>query len=109
MNADGTVADIKVADALDRLYIVPRAGTDPHRLRERLDAGSPGLVIKRSHGALWVAAADAHRLLEITTVGLRWTGESRRFADNRRRAHLTRTALRAEVARVVAAGADEAR
>ncbi len=109
MNAGIAVADLKVADALDRLYVMPRAGTDPHRLRQRLEADCPGLGIKRSHGALWVAAAEAHRLLEVTEIALRWTGESRRFAENRRRARLVHPTLRAEVARVLAAGAVDAR
>ncbi len=94
MNTTGATplgADVRPTEVLDGLVVSPRDAARLHELRGAVRSALPGASTQRRPDGLWVAAEDAHRLLDAPPgLSLRWDSEARRFAENRaaaRRAH----------------------
>lgn len=80
------VADVKVGDTLDGLYVSSREASRIHDILVALRAAAGGVSLKRSASGIYVPHHLAPALDRVTGVDLRWTSEARRFVENRRRA-----------------------
>lgn len=101
-------ARVCLAEQLDRVVVVPDAGTDRHDLARELRA----IVGRVAPGAGGVSVRGEHAapLLDPSShVVLDWDEAARRFVENRRRASMEHTRVRTEVEAVKAAGPEVAR
>ncbi len=79
-------AEVRSAETLDALFLVPDAGQGAALLRAvRATLGSGGARLRRSAEGVRVPVAIAGRLDQLgALVQLRWTAEAERFVRNRR-------------------------
>lgn len=101
-------ADVRTTDTLDGLVLVPRQATDRFALVRALSEVSPTLRVRRQPEGVWVAAADADRLLAPLPLELRWTPEARLCAENRSRAKHAHSTVMLGVAALLRGGRDAA-
>jgi SNF2 family DNA or RNA helicase len=100
-------ADVHTSDHSDRLVVVPVEPSQRYAiagaLRPSIDSlslGADGIMIPSQH---------AHRLLDVTTIELKWTEPARRFAENRARARQHHARVKETVEYIKRSGAEEAR
>lgn len=97
-----------MAEQLDRVVVVPEAGTDRHALVRELRSALAHVV--PGAGGVSVRGEHAASLLDpLPNVELDWDEAARRFVENRRRVLVEHTRVRAEVEAVKVAGPDAAR
>lgn len=103
--AYASAADVFVADDMDRLFVVPRRGTDAMGVARALRQALPGLAHRRTAHGFPVPPRYAGALLAADIgVPLRWSPDARRFAENRSLAWTAHPHLREAVIRIKEGG-----
>jgi SNF2 family DNA or RNA helicase len=77
------VADVRVGDALDGLYLGIRDRDRSADLLTRLKRKAGNVALRRSASGIFIPSALAGALDKIDGVDLRWTSEARQFLANR--------------------------
>jgi len=93
-------AEVRAAELLDRLVVVPRSPGERRALSGALVAALPGVKLGRSAEGISVPGHDADRLLDVADIELHWRPEARLFAENRRRVKRALPHIREDVARI---------
>lgn len=80
------VADVRVGDSLDGLYVVPRDTSQAREVFGGVQAASGDSRARRSASGTFVPAGRAGILRQMPGLDLRWSPEADRFVENRSRA-----------------------
>lgn len=97
-SATDIAAEVRLTDALDGVVLVPREGA-AWRLKARLEKALPGVSARSSAEGVTVAPIAAPRLLDVEDeLGLQWSAEARKAAENRAEAVERHPRLRTAVA-----------
>src|SRR4051812_31259901 len=108
--AAAVVADVRVGDSLEALYVIAReagAGTDV--LAAVKSAAPQAAAFRRTANGVVVPPASVEVLRNVRSLDLRWTPEAERFVDNRRRAYAAHARLVSALKNLKEAGVEGAR
>ncbi len=95
-------AEVRSAETLDALFLVPERGQGTALLRAMKDGlGPDGAALRRSAEGVRVPAAIAGQLDEMGPgVQMNWTPEARQFVENRRRVESIHSEVFAAIAQI---------
>jgi SNF2 family DNA or RNA helicase len=106
---DRVKAEVYTADTLDRLLVVPLTGHDRQDIRKTIKAVLGDVPMKSLAEGVSIPSRFAYRLLEIEEVAdLKWRGDAKLFAENRRRIFTNVEHVRAQVEHIKTGGVDDA-
>jgi len=98
-------AEVYTAATLDRLLVVPLTGHDRQDIRKTIKTALGDVPMKSLAEGVSIPARFAYRLLEIEdVVDLKWRGDAKLFAENRRRIFSSIENVRAQVAYIKYSG-----
>jgi SNF2 family DNA or RNA helicase len=80
------IADVRVGDSLDGIYVTVREPGAAFEVLRALRAATGGAALKRSASGVHLPYALADALNEAEGLDLRWSPEAQRFVDNRHKA-----------------------
>ena len=105
------VADVRVSDTLDALYLTPRSAGQGIDIVQALRDAFPDLAsLRRSADGVRVPARLAAALLsDVAGLELKWTADALRFASNRQRASAAWPGLAEALRTIKDGGPDRAR
>jgi len=104
------IADVRVGDSLDALYVTGRdlaSGLDIFAAVKQSLLDAPG--VRRSASGVVVPHQATTLLSDVQGIDLRWTAEARRFVENRRHARAAYPELAQALADLKAGGPEQAK
>lgn len=105
------VAEVRISEALDALYVVPRDSADALTVLHHLSTALPATIkLRRSASGIRIEHEDALRLgWSVPGLDLRWSSEAKQFLINRKHAASAYHDVHAAIERIKAGGPEMAR